>query len=150
MGARKDPPRCALPQAATLARIEAREAFPDPGASKETRGVRGGEARDGAPVDRSTGQMRVTYSQVPEDRNDLALLTRSMLQIMVNMATQVEVPEEHAAEGRTPPTRPMGEVDTRVMRIHSSPERCIQSGAVFSSLNTKLGMTTSMAGTGTE
>ena len=68
--------------------------------------------------------LRVIYSQVPEDPNDLAMLTRSMLQIMVDMATQVDVPVEHAAEGRTPPSLPIedGAADNRLMRIHSTRE----------------------------
>lgn len=74
-------------------------------------------------VDPGTRQLRVTYSQIPENPNDLAMLTRSMLQIMVDMATQVDVPEEHVADGRTPPSLPAGEAADRVMRIHSSRER---------------------------
>jgi hypothetical protein len=73
-------------------------------------------------MDASTIQMRVTYSQIAEEKDDLAMLTRSMFQIMVDIATQVEVPEEHVAEGRTPPSLQVqeGEEDPRTLRIHHS------------------------------
>jgi hypothetical protein len=69
-------------------------------------------------------QITVTYSQVPANRSELAMLTRSTLQIMIDMATLVDVPEEHALEGRTPASADPGERtrDTQVMRIRSSPE----------------------------
>jgi hypothetical protein len=53
------------------------------------------------------------------------MLTRSLLQIMIDMATLVDVPEEHAAEGRTPPSMTLEgpAEDARVIRILSSRER---------------------------
>jgi hypothetical protein len=76
-------------------------------------------------IEEGAGDLRVTYSQVPKDGREMAMLTRSMLQIMVDMATQVEVPEEHVAEGRTPPSLPVveGEGDRRLMRVRFCRER---------------------------
>jgi hypothetical protein len=75
-------------------------------------------------IDPTTPQLRVTYSQVPENRGELAMLTRSMLQIMVDMATLVDVPEAHVTEGRTPPSLPeSGDAFPRPLRVHSSRER---------------------------
>ncbi len=67
-------------------------------------------------------QITVSYSQLPESRSELAMLTRSMLQIMVELATLVDVPAEHALEGRTPPSIPLEERDddARVISILSS------------------------------
>jgi hypothetical protein len=48
-----------------------------------------------------TGEMKVTYGSVPESEGGLAMLTRSMLQIMIELATEVDVPPSHVAEGRT-------------------------------------------------
>jgi hypothetical protein len=70
-------------------------------------------------------EITVAYSQVAETRSELAMLTRSLLQIMIDMATLVDVPEEHAAEGRTPPSMTLEgpAEDARVIRILSSRER---------------------------
>jgi len=70
-------------------------------------------------------EINVTYSQVPKNRSELAMLTRSLLQIMIDMARLVDVPDEHAAEGRTPPSLALEgpAEDARVIRILSSRER---------------------------
>ncbi len=47
------------------------------------------------------GEMNVTYGLVPEREGELAMLTRSMMQIMIELATEVEVPPSHVDEGRT-------------------------------------------------
>ena len=45
-----------------------------------------------------------SYGFVPSDASELAMLTRSMMQIMIEMATEIEVPQIHVDEGRTVPT----------------------------------------------
>lgn len=45
---------------------------------------------------------RVVYGYLPADDAEIALITRSMLQIIINLATQIDVPADHVAEGRTP------------------------------------------------
>ena len=70
-------------------------------------------------------EISVTYSQIPETDRELAMLTRSMMQIMLDMARLVEVPEAHALEGRTLPSMAFeGRTDdARTIRILSSPQK---------------------------
>jgi hypothetical protein len=54
---------------------------------------------------------------------ELAVLTRSILQIMTTMAAQAEVPVEDVEQGRATPGLPRGDAatpDFRLLRIHSS------------------------------
>ncbi len=50
------------------------------------------------------GEYRVVFAEVAKDDRELAMLTRSMLSIMVELATEINVPEEHVTEGRTVPS----------------------------------------------
>ncbi len=47
------------------------------------------------------GEMTVSYGFLPATDREMAMLTRSMMQIMVALASQVSVPPEHVDEGRT-------------------------------------------------
>ena len=49
-------------------------------------------------------QLKVTYGIIPEKDQEIAMQTRSMLQIMVALAMQVVAPPEHVESGRTIPT----------------------------------------------
>jgi hypothetical protein len=51
-----------------------------------------------------TRELTVSYGILPETDRELAIQTRSMMQIMVSMAETVDVPERHVEEGRTIPT----------------------------------------------
>ena len=46
----------------------------------------------------------VVCGLLPAGNQEIAMLTRSALQIMVNLATQIEVPEAHMADGLTLPS----------------------------------------------
>jgi hypothetical protein len=46
-------------------------------------------------------EMSVTYGLIPATDREIAMLTRSMLQIMVELASQITVPPQHVVEGRT-------------------------------------------------
>lgn len=46
-------------------------------------------------------EIKVTYGIIPETDQEVALKTRSMLQIMVALAAGIVVPPEHVEEGRT-------------------------------------------------
>jgi hypothetical protein len=46
----------------------------------------------------------VTYGLLPRNDQEIAMLTRSMLHIMVSLALQVHVPPQHVSEGRTVPS----------------------------------------------
>lgn len=47
--------------------------------------------------------VKVKYGLIPKDNTEIVMTTRSMLQIMVELATEVNVPPEHVTEGRTIP-----------------------------------------------
>ena len=49
-------------------------------------------------------EITVSYGLIPGSDREIAMLTRSMLQIMVEMAIQVDVPAQHVADGRTVPS----------------------------------------------
>jgi len=65
--------------------------------------------------------VKVEYGLIPKDDTEMAMLTRSMLQIMIELATQFNVPEEHLAEGRTVPSL-SGNDDDYLIRIKHSKE----------------------------
>lgn len=46
-------------------------------------------------------EIAVTYGLLPKNDAEIAMLTRSMLQIIIALALQVDVPAEHVADGRT-------------------------------------------------
>jgi hypothetical protein len=45
-------------------------------------------------------EFRVTYGTVPGDDREIAILTRSMLEILLDMASYIDVPVAHVAEHR--------------------------------------------------
>ena len=49
-------------------------------------------------------EIPISYGYIPATDSEIALLTRSMMQIMIELATQVDVPVIHIDEGRTVPT----------------------------------------------
>ncbi len=46
-------------------------------------------------------EFKVVYGSTPRDNTEVAVLSRSMLEIIVEMASYIDVPEKHVAEGRT-------------------------------------------------
>jgi hypothetical protein len=52
-------------------------------------------------LDPETQEIKVTYGLIPQSDNEIAMLTRSIMQIMVNLATQIDVPFEHVSAGLT-------------------------------------------------
>lgn len=46
-------------------------------------------------------EVLLTFGALPRTDHEIALLTRSMLEILIEVAAGVEVPDEHVAEGRT-------------------------------------------------
>ena len=59
-------------------------------------------------VDDDATEFDVTYGLLPRNRRELALLTRSMLEIMLNLGVGVELPRAHAEDGRAPAWRNAG------------------------------------------
>ncbi len=51
-----------------------------------------------------TQQVSVSYGLLPKSDTEIAMLTRSMLHIMIELATKIDVPPQHVKEGRTVPS----------------------------------------------
>ncbi len=51
-----------------------------------------------------TRSIMVSYGSIPQGDQEIAMLTQSLLQIMITLAAQVDVPDEHVKEGRTLPS----------------------------------------------
>jgi hypothetical protein len=70
-------------------------------------------------------ELRITFGATRGKGDQITLLTRSMLEILANLSSGVDVPKQHIAEGRA--TRaPAQEGDARlfpIARVHSSQER---------------------------
>jgi hypothetical protein len=71
------------------------------------------------------GEFRVVYGSSASDDEEIALLTRSILEILIDISSTVEVPPEHVAEKRVnPTTEPEGEgIRGTLIRIHVANER---------------------------
>ena len=63
-------------------------------------------ARELMGVDPNATETTVTYGSAPTAANEIAILTRSIMEIIIEMASQIDVPGEHVAEGRTYATSP--------------------------------------------
>ena len=67
-------------------------------------------------------EVKVGYGLIQKDNTEIAMLTRSLMQIMVELATQINVPQEHITERRTIPSEFWGDDDNYLIRINSSKE----------------------------
>jgi len=52
-------------------------------------------------LDPDLQEFKVVYGSAPRDDTEIAILSRSMLEIIIELASYIEVPDEHVAEGRT-------------------------------------------------
>ncbi|GAB4343832.1 MAG: hypothetical protein Kow0099_22620 [Candidatus Abyssubacteria bacterium] len=72
-------------------------------------------------------EFNVVYSSVPRNDKEVALLTRSMLEILIDMAANVTVPDTHVAEGRVNATFSETTADgvpiMPLIRFHNSAEK---------------------------
>jgi hypothetical protein len=71
-------------------------------------------------------EARVNYGLIPGGDDEIAMQTRSMLQIMILLATKIDVPPEHITEGRTIPSMSAGDQApgySKLMNVHYSKER---------------------------
>ncbi len=57
-------------------------------------------------IDPNATETTVTYGSAPTANNEIAILTRSIMEIIIEMASQIDVPDAHVAEGRTYATSP--------------------------------------------
>jgi hypothetical protein len=85
------------------------------------------QARQLLGIDPNAAQITVTYGSAPTANNEVAILTRSIMEIIIEMASQIDVPAEHVAEGRTYATAPeIGSGTGQVppfTRIHTDREK---------------------------
>jgi hypothetical protein len=72
-------------------------------------------------------EIRIAYGSVAKDDKELAILTRSMLEIIIDLASYIEVPPLHIEEKRVTPTMHGETVQglpvPPLIRIHSSTHR---------------------------
>lgn len=70
-------------------------------------------------------EFRLVYGQAPSAPNEIAILTRSAIELLIELGAHVEVPAEDVAAGRTMPTRkgPSMEGQRRLIRVVSGPEQ---------------------------
>ncbi len=85
------------------------------------------EVRKTLSLDPHAREFRVVYGSVAANDKEIAILTRSFLEIMIDQASYVEVPEAHVAEKRVTPTLTdeavRGPVAGPLIRISSSKEK---------------------------
>jgi len=67
-------------------------------------------------------ELDVGYGSIPSGDTEIALLSRSMLQIMANVASSFDVPGSEVAEGRVAPTR-VDAADPAFLRVRESAEK---------------------------
>lgn len=67
-------------------------------------------------------EVTVKYGLIPKDDTEIVMTTRSMLQIMIQLATQITVPQVHVTEGRTVPSIYTGD-DNSMIRINHSQDK---------------------------
>ncbi|QSA97846.1 hypothetical protein [Methylococcus sp. EFPC2] len=72
-------------------------------------------------------ELRVVYGSVAKDDQEIAILSRSILDILVDLASYIEVPAKHVAENRVNQTLPAenhaGKPLVPLLRIHNSPDK---------------------------
>ena len=78
-------------------------------------------------VDPNATETVVVYGSAPTAANEIAILTRSIMEIIIEMASRIDVPEEHVADGRTYATAPeVGSGTGQVLpfsRVHAGREK---------------------------
>ena len=68
-------------------------------------------------------EARVGYGLIQKDDTEIAMLTRSMLQIMIELASQINVPQEHITKHWTLPSEFWGDEDNYLIKINHSKEK---------------------------
>jgi hypothetical protein len=78
-------------------------------------------------VNPEASEINVVYGTVPRNDREIALQTRSLLEVLVDLSADIEVPAAHVAEQRVAPTH-VEQMDTRgaippLIRIRNSSEK---------------------------
>jgi len=78
-------------------------------------------------LDPEKQEVKVTYGLIPQSDNEIAMLTRSIMQILVDLATQTDVPPEHVSDGLTVDSFPLPGGDEvklkQLIRVKSGPDK---------------------------
>ncbi len=78
-------------------------------------------------LDPTASDFRIAYGSIAKDDKELALLTRSVMEIIIDLGSYIDVPAAHVAEKRVNPTMPEEKVNgvpvSPLIRIHSSTEK---------------------------
>ncbi len=78
-------------------------------------------------IDPAASEIRVVYGSVAKDDKELAMLTRSVLEIIVDLASYIDVPAVHVEEKRVNPTMPdetvQGVSVPPLIKIYSSADK---------------------------
>ena len=76
-------------------------------------------------LDENISEFEVTYGLVPGDHNEVAILSRSMLEIMLQLGFGIDLPANHVKDGRALPGQwKSGDTVAKpLVRIHSGKER---------------------------
>jgi hypothetical protein len=78
-------------------------------------------------LDLHAKEFNVVYGSIPKDDKEIAILTRSLLQVMVDLSADIEVPAAHVEEKRVSPTHVEEAVkDGKILpliRIHNSSKK---------------------------
>lgn len=81
---------------------------------RDTLGVRPGK----------NGELTITFGALPRSDREITVLSRSMLEILLEVASGIDVPDPHVAEGRTTAATRMDEAqnprDRPLARIHAA------------------------------
>ena len=78
-------------------------------------------------LDPEAQEISVAYGLIPKNDREIAMLTRSTLQIMIDLATQIDVPLQHVADGLTVPgtAPPVGDEAQlgQLIQVKSGPDK---------------------------
>jgi hypothetical protein len=78
-------------------------------------------------LDPSAQEFSIVYASIAKDNREIAILSRSILEIIIDLASYIEVPQAHVEEKRVNATygeeAPAGISLPPLIRIYSSPEK---------------------------
>ena len=84
------------------------------------------EMRRALGLDPQANEFRVVYGAIPRDDKEIAILTRSILEVLVDISTDIEVPSTDVQEKRVSPTfaeTVAGEQMPPLIRIRNSADK---------------------------
>jgi hypothetical protein len=85
------------------------------------------EVRTMLGIDPQSNEINVVYGAIPRNNKEIALQTRSLLEVLIDLSSDIEVPAAHVEERRVSPTH-VEQTDARgtippLIRIRNSPEK---------------------------